>query len=575
MRTIKLFFFLAPAFFVCANLHAQVTIGGLNEPQKGAILDLNSDVKGGLVLSNVKLLLLYEIPYDATHFPGLNAGNYEAKKSEFTGAIVYHTGENGIPAGAYVWNGTNWSSVGEDCRPLTSVSLTASNPFPKPGDEVTFTASSDAGGNCSDEVSYSWSISGSNSPTLSATSGTTVSATFTNIGSCTVTVTANNRYTPLNSVTNTVDISVSSDGGVPVDKRVSGFYLTGKPCYDVNQNTDNENGRTVAVNAPARVATSIDFTNSVNRTRTYNFYHATGYSNLSITLLENENNVVANLIAPAASDVNSGNKTIQLVFDPDVENKAVSATDHSLSVTLLASYIPQGETAVKYAVMNISVQDLLCGCPAKINASEWLTFACHNLGGKDIFSYVEGNVNGTGQPLSRDYHGDSYKWGASTAALQNTVANDSYNNSTGWNNLPYQAGNTGDWNPANNPCPAGWRVFNRTEADGIYAYNPGYNTLSSIPDLADSWLTEETNTVFGNIKQIGDYLYLPAAGYREHDSNGNMRYRGHYGCYWTSTGHTNGHAYGYPFGYEPIGGELYVTGFNRSTGFSVRCVVAE
>jgi hypothetical protein len=41
---------------------AQVTIGSENNPVSGAILDLNSTVKGGLVLSNVVITDLYGTP---------------------------------------------------------------------------------------------------------------------------------------------------------------------------------------------------------------------------------------------------------------------------------------------------------------------------------------------------------------------------------------------------------------------------------------------------------------------------------------------------------------------------------
>jgi hypothetical protein len=79
---------LAFALFTCANLRAQVTIGGLTEPVKGAILDLNSTAKGGLLLSNVTLLNLYAIPVG---FPGIadpDDVTGEVKK-KFTGLMVY------------------------------------------------------------------------------------------------------------------------------------------------------------------------------------------------------------------------------------------------------------------------------------------------------------------------------------------------------------------------------------------------------------------------------------------------------------------------------------------------------
>jgi hypothetical protein len=120
-------------------------MGGLEEPKSGAILDLNSTTKGGLLLSNVELPNLYTIPYQGTNpFPGVDDTNYylDGVKDNFAGAIVYHTGGNGIPAGIYVWNGTNWTSVEENCAPPALI-LTA--PFlVEQGIPVAFSVASDA-----------------------------------------------------------------------------------------------------------------------------------------------------------------------------------------------------------------------------------------------------------------------------------------------------------------------------------------------------------------------------------------------------------------------------------------------
>jgi hypothetical protein len=83
--------------FSCANLHAQVLIGGTDRPKNGTILDLNSTTKGGLILSNVTLPNLYTIP---VNFPGIDAVTDEVKK-KFTGAMVYHTGGT-VPTGIYL-----------------------------------------------------------------------------------------------------------------------------------------------------------------------------------------------------------------------------------------------------------------------------------------------------------------------------------------------------------------------------------------------------------------------------------------------------------------------------------------
>jgi uncharacterized protein (TIGR02145 family) len=100
----------ALALFACATLQAQVTFDGLTEPAPGAVLDLNSPdgVRGGLILSNVSLEDLETIP--AT-FIGMKGMNLNLTKTTLTGAMVYHTGENDIPEGVYVWIGDRWKSL--------------------------------------------------------------------------------------------------------------------------------------------------------------------------------------------------------------------------------------------------------------------------------------------------------------------------------------------------------------------------------------------------------------------------------------------------------------------------------
>jgi hypothetical protein len=107
------------AFVLSANLRAQVTIGGLVAPKAGALLDLNSSTKGGLTLSNVKLENLHAIP--ATGFVGITA--VQESNLDLTGMLVYHTGENNIPTGIYVWNGDNWTPIGQDCRELSAITI--------------------------------------------------------------------------------------------------------------------------------------------------------------------------------------------------------------------------------------------------------------------------------------------------------------------------------------------------------------------------------------------------------------------------------------------------------------------
>jgi uncharacterized protein (TIGR02145 family) len=110
MKTIKLLLSLALLFFFCANLHAQVTIGGTDIPKSGAILDLNSTTKGGLVLSNVTIADLELIPQEANVFMGVS--NVDVNL-ELRGVMVYNDGKDlAVPAGIYIWNGFSWTKDG-------------------------------------------------------------------------------------------------------------------------------------------------------------------------------------------------------------------------------------------------------------------------------------------------------------------------------------------------------------------------------------------------------------------------------------------------------------------------------
>jgi hypothetical protein len=141
MKTIKSFFLFALLFFFCAGLCAQVTFGGLNEPKSGTILDLNSTLKGGLILSNVALNNLFEIP---SSFPGVNGANPTELKEGLKGAVVYNTNSNTC-IGVHVWNGEYWERITSTQAPEHASIITLSTPVNiMSGDKIEFTAASGA-----------------------------------------------------------------------------------------------------------------------------------------------------------------------------------------------------------------------------------------------------------------------------------------------------------------------------------------------------------------------------------------------------------------------------------------------
>jgi hypothetical protein len=106
------------ALVLCSslNIYSQVTIGSVDKPAVGVLLDLNSGRTGGLTLSKVVILDLEKIPADNPKiFPGIVAGQNDADNGEFTGALVYNTNA-ALPdgEGVYVWNGKRWDSLCRD-----------------------------------------------------------------------------------------------------------------------------------------------------------------------------------------------------------------------------------------------------------------------------------------------------------------------------------------------------------------------------------------------------------------------------------------------------------------------------
>ncbi|MDR1592621.1 MAG: hypothetical protein LBS16_07065 [Prevotellaceae bacterium] len=110
-----IFAVLTAAFLSVANYAAaQVTIGGGNSPVAGAILDLNSTAKGGLLLSNVSIVDLGQIPENAPNvFPGISGATTEQKQA-LAGMIVWNTNDSLAPNGdgLYLWDGNKWNYTG-------------------------------------------------------------------------------------------------------------------------------------------------------------------------------------------------------------------------------------------------------------------------------------------------------------------------------------------------------------------------------------------------------------------------------------------------------------------------------
>jgi hypothetical protein len=79
----------------------------------GALLDLNSTAKGGLLLSNVNIVDLELIPdADPNVFPGVDPADLD-ENWDLRGAVVYNTNP-ATGVGLYVWTGRYWMPVAEN-----------------------------------------------------------------------------------------------------------------------------------------------------------------------------------------------------------------------------------------------------------------------------------------------------------------------------------------------------------------------------------------------------------------------------------------------------------------------------
>ncbi|MDR1682434.1 MAG: hypothetical protein LBS25_03465, partial [Candidatus Symbiothrix sp.] len=92
-----------------ASVKAQVSIGTVNDPHAGAILDLQSNAKV-LLLPHVELLDL-----EILQVGGSNAG----EDLTATGMIVYNISPN-FCEGVYFWNGSQWRKAGKDYQVKTT-----------------------------------------------------------------------------------------------------------------------------------------------------------------------------------------------------------------------------------------------------------------------------------------------------------------------------------------------------------------------------------------------------------------------------------------------------------------------
>ena len=202
-------------------------------------------------------------------------------------------------------------------------------------------------------------------------------------------------------------------------------------------------------------------------------------------------------------------------------------------------------------------------------------FMCYNLGA---------TLNGDPFTPSQDLNGDYYQWGSDEpfatvdtppGGITMPVAPTTWYGSSG---SALEVNSTEK--SATDPCPAGYRIPNKNEWNGVLNININSQdymdaTYPWIP-YADIDNDDVSTTTWAGIK-IGDALFLQAAGYREHVTvnDGRLYQRGNMGYYWSSTLSDANNAYSGYF-YDWCGWDTpnytWVLSSYRQHAQSIRCI---
>jgi len=343
--------------------------------------------------------------------------------------------------------------------------------------------------------------------------------------------------------------------------------LSGKFCFDIAQSNDTVKGAGGLHDTGGwRAKYRADFNEDTTRIQTYTFTPNTRASNVRFSYSESQPGIIVDSLVydPAyATTVNIDYTcTAKLYYKTTLNASALHLTQaNPLTVDIYVIFTNNNGTdqAIK---MTVTIKDGgCCGAKTGLSISQQVSvyqiFMCHNLGADE-----NADPFNAGQAL----HGAKYKWGMGTEAVN--AADDATTSITGWDikggGIPPLT--MDNWNMTTaNPCPEGWRVPTNAELQNIS--QPNNNSWTPIGNFtANNWTSGF---------QVGDALFLPAAGQRNPSSNNsgtaNIRQRGQTLYYWSSDTNNTDTGFGSAADNSTLTFRSNAT-FLKAAGNSVRCI---
>lgn len=275
---------------------------------------------------------------------------------------------------------------------------------------------------------------------------------------------------------------------------------------------------------------------------------------------------------------NGGMINAQSVASTGVTGLTATLSDSPLQIgsgtlTYTLSGTPSGSGAARF---DLNVADQTCTLQLGVNCGftsiygDFIVYKCHNLG-----------ADTTANPFTPSWrlNGNYYQWGrnpscfgrdgtdaanpctspvyGAAAPWGNTSSNDNAGAISGWSST--NASNTA-WNGFNkgaeDPCPSGFRVPDRTNLELLY------NGVTR--SAQGSWTAGSTNFSSGML--FANTLFMPAAGSR--NSSGALTNRDAFGQYWSSSVVTGTDATYLFFSASTVA----TSSLSKITGLPVRCM---